>query len=60
MKAKKSEKVVDKSKPIDMVYEGIAKQEDALKELSRKRKGINTKERGSKFKGGLYAGRYED
>lgn len=54
-------KVEAEAKPIDMVYEGIQKQEDALKELIRKRKGIDTKApRGSKFKGGLYAGRYED
>jgi hypothetical protein len=48
-----------KSKPIDMVYEGISKQEDALKELTEKHIGKG-KMRGSKFKGGLYASRYSD
>lgn len=53
-------KVVKKSKQIDMVYEGINKQEDALKQLSAKRVAGKGKMRGSKFKGGLYAGRYSE
>ena len=50
-------KVEKKSKPIDMVYEGIDKQENALKELTEKHIGKG-KTRGSKFVGGLYASRY--
>jgi hypothetical protein len=52
-------KVEKKSKAVDMVYEGISKQEDALKQLSAKRLAGKGKARGSKFKGGLYASRYE-
>lgn len=51
-------KVEKKSKAIDMVYEGVGKQEDALKQLSAKRVAGKGKMRGSKFKGGLYANRY--
>lgn len=53
-------KVVKKSKPIDLVYEGINKQEDALKQLAGKRIAGKGKTRGSKFKGGMYASRYSD
>jgi len=50
--------VEKKSKAVDMVYEGIGKQEDALKQLTAKRIAGKGKMRGSKFKGGLYASRY--
>jgi hypothetical protein len=52
--------IIKKSSPVDMVYEGISKQENALKELRAKRIAGKAKMRGAKFKGGLYAGRYSE
>ncbi len=53
----KAKKVIE-SKPIDMVYEGINKQENALKELRAKR--FDQKKKHSSKKGGMYSGRYDE
>jgi len=51
---------VIKSKPIDMVYEGINKQEAAQKELREKRISSKTAHKDkAKLTGGIYKGRYD-
>ena len=49
-----------KSKAVDMVYEGIHKQESAQKELREKRIAAKTAHKDKKsLKGGLKKGRYD-